>query len=35
MDEKSGELFDTTMSAYNSAEICEHVGLFMLHEFQQ
>ena len=32
---KGGELFDVTMDAYEGAEICELVGLFILYKFQQ
>ena len=35
MDKKAGELFDVTMSAYDGAEICELIGLFILFKFQQ
>ena len=29
---KDGNLFDVTMGSYDGAEICELVGLFLLHE---
>ena len=32
---KTGELIDVTMGAYDGAEICELVGLFILFKFQQ
>ena len=32
---KGGELFDLTMGAYDGAEICELIGLFILYKFQQ
>ena len=31
MDKKRGSLFDVTMGSFDGAEICELVGLFMLH----
>ena len=34
MDEKKGELFEVTMSAYDGAEICELVPLFTFYKFQ-
>ena len=35
MDKKGNELFDVTMSAYDGAEICELVGLFLLNEISK
>ena len=32
---KEPELFEATMGAYDGAEICELVGLFILYKFQQ
>ena len=29
---KEGELFDVTMGAYDGAEVCELIGIFMLHK---
>ena len=34
-DEKRGQLFDMTVGAYNRAEICELVRLFIIYKFQQ
>ena len=33
--EKRGQLFDMTVGAYNRAEICELVRLFIIYKFQQ
>ena len=35
MDKKGGELLDVTMGAYDGAEICELIGLFIFFKFQQ
>ena len=32
---KGGNLFDVTMGWYDGAEICELVGLFLLHELNR
>ena len=32
---KSGSLFDVTMGSYDGAEVCELVGLFLLHQVSQ
>ena len=32
MDQKDNSEFDVTMNSYDGAEICELVGLFLLHE---
>ena len=31
---KEGELFEVTMGAYNGAQTCELIGLFILYKFQ-
>ena len=31
---KDGSLFDVTMSSFDGAEICELVGLFLLHQVE-
>ena len=32
---KNGSLFDVTMSSYDGAEICELIGLYLLHELNK
>ena len=32
---REGKLFDVTMGAYNGAEVCELVGIFMLNKISE
>ena len=35
MDEKRGDLFDVAMGAYDSAQVCELVGTFLLEKISE
>ena len=32
---KNGSIFDVTMGSYNGAEICELIGLYVLHKLNK